>query len=257
MKLLDAANVNPQDAHAGRWLDGYHGVSRECAVHIEVEDPCPPDWEVPEGNATELVGDVDSRKANYLVRPFPIRSFLRQSVSCQQDDDAAWFQAAVKAHLDYVVSQGLVRQFASDQETWVGDSGVQSVAIGTATAAGRLAAVIAGRKLWFSTVVSRAEAPLLHVPPSLAPELVTSGVLAVNGPEDVHSVWGDKVVISAGYDEATTPHAFFTGEVIVRLGTPSDEGGGVYDRRINNYTLSANQWAAIDLAPCAIVRIGA
>lgn len=258
MKLLDAANVNPADQLQGQpWLSGYYGVARECAVHMEIEDPCPADWAVPGAGATAIVGDVDSRKANYWVQPFPIRSFLRQSVKCEQGDDKDWFLAAVKGHLDYAVSRGLVTQYASNQDVWTGDAGVQTVPIGAATAPGRLAAVIAARKQWFASVVSAVDAPILHVPPSMAPELVTSGVLAVNGPEDVHSVWGDRVVISAGYDEAATPRAFFSGEIIVRLTGVDDEGGPLYDRRINDYTLSANQFAAIDLAPCAIVRVGA
>jgi hypothetical protein len=106
------------------------------------------------------------------------------------------------------------------------------------------------------STVSTLERPLMHVPPSLVGELQAASLLLITGPEEVSSVTGDKVIISDGYDDVTTPKVFFTGEVIVRLSNVDDEGGPLYDHRINNYSLSLNEWAAVDFAPCATVRVG-
>jgi len=261
MKLLDVATVNPQDRVAGQhWRMGYRGVSRECAVSVELQVPCPPDPATAAWNATvtPLIGTVDSTKAQYDVTPVPIRYYLRQSVTCEQDDDKDWFKDAVQAKTDYVVSRALVMETPTGSDTWVGAAGVQSVTLAASpTAANWQTSVAAARELWVKSVVSRNDHPILHVPPSLAGQLMLAGLLQINGPEQVDSIWGDKVVISDGYDDPATPHVFLTGEIIVRLSELDDEGGPRYDRRLNDYILEAHRWAAIDLAPCAIVRVGA
>jgi hypothetical protein len=259
VKLLDAATVNPQDRMANHWQMGYKGVSRECAVSVELQVPCPPDSSTAAWDATvtPLIGTVTSTKTQYDVTPVPIRYYLRQSVSCEQDDDKDWFTEAVIAKTDYAVSRALVMETPTGADTWVGAAGVQSVSLAGNTAANWRTAVAAARKLWVHSVVSRNEHPILHVPPLLAGDLLGAGLLQINGPEEVDSIWGDRVVISDGYDDPATPHVFFTGEIIVRLSELDEEGGVGYDHRINEYSLEAHRWAAIDLAPCAIVRVGA
>lgn len=260
MKLIDTATVNPQDRWTGHWEMGYPGVSRECAVQIELQVACPPDpataaWDA---TVTPLIGNVNSTKAQYDVTPVPIAYYLRQSVTCEQDDDKLWFTEAVNAKTDYVLSRALVVETPTGSDTWMGATGVQSVALAaTPTVANWRTSVAAARKLWTHSVVSRNDHPILHVPPVLAGDLVGAGLLQINGPEEVDSIWGDKVVISDGYDDPTTPHVFFTGEIIIRLGELAFEGPARYDHRLNDYILEARRYAAIDLAPCAIVRVGA
>lgn len=259
MKLLDAATVNPPDRWAGRWDMGYSGVSRECAVHMEIEVPCPPDPATAAWNATvtPLIGSTASRKAEYNVKPFPVRAFLRQSVTCEQDDDKDWLLRAVQAKVDFIVSRALVNETVTGSDTWIGAAGVQSVALAaTPTAANWQTAVAAARKQWIQSVVTTETHPILHVPPSLAGPLMAASLLMINGPEEVDSIWGDPVVISDGYDFAATPKVFFSGEVIVRTTAWNDEGGVKYNHRMNDYLLEIDQWAAVDLAPCAIVRVG-
>lgn len=259
MKLLDAATVNPQDRWADRWQLGYAGVSRECAAHVEIEVPCPPDSATAAWNATvtPLIGSTASRKAQYDVLPFPVRAFLRQDVTCEQPDDKDWFIDAFKAKVDYIVSRALVMETVTGSDTWTGAAGVQTVALAaTPTAANWRTSVAAARKQWTHSVISRETHPLLHVPPLLAGELMAASLLQINGPEEVNSIWGDKVIISDGYDDAATPKVFFTGEIIVRLSGVNDEGGPKYNHRMNDYLLEIDQWAAVDLAPCAIVRVG-
>lgn len=262
MKLLDAASINPPLPATSpgandetRWLAGYNGVSRECGVHIETEDPCPADWSVPGAGAVPIRGDVDSRKAQYWVAPFTVRGFLRQNVTCQQDDDKLWMERAFEATTEYAVSMALVVQPTSDAETWVGDPGVQSVALAGATQDQLVTACIAARKLWYQTVTTLEGKPTMHVPPSLAP-LLTGKILLQTGPEEVASIWGDDVVIAPGYELATNPRVFFTPKPRIRLTTVSDEDGIRYDTRLNNYVIPANRIAAIDIPPCAIVRVG-
>jgi hypothetical protein len=244
MRLLDAAMVNPSDRWAARWRNGYDGVSRECAVMMHVEDPCPTDPADFEADDITLIGDVDSRPGQYRVSPMAIRSYLRQSVFCEQDDDKDWVRRAVAAKAEYVLGRAMVEQLTQGGETWIGTAGVQNAAT-----------LAAARNLWETTVVSPLGQPILHVPPSMAPNLVTTGALVITEKGDAYSVFGGPVVINAGYEKAT-PQMFLTGEIIIRLADVDIEGVD-YDHRINNYTLTASQWAAIDLAPCAIVRVGA
>lgn len=262
MKLLDAADINPPMPSTSpgapdqsRWLSGYNGVSRECGVHIEIEDPCPADWAVPGAGAVAITGDVASRKSQYWVAPFPIRGFLRQNVTCQQDDDKSWMNDAFAARTEYALSVAMVVKPTTDSETWIGDPGVQSVALAGATQDQLVTACIAARKLWFQTVTTLEGNPTMHVPPSLAP-LLTGKILLQTGPEEVSSIWGDNVVIAPGYEMATNPRVFFTPKPRLRLTDVSDEDGIRYDTRINNYVIPANRIAAVDIAPCAIVRVG-
>lgn len=251
MRLLEAADVNPTQGppRDGRWASGYGVPTRQCAVHMEVEDPC--------GGAgnTAIMGDVTDRPDQYWVQPVPVRSFLRQGVLCEQPDDKDWFRQAVGAKLEYVAGAALVSQWSTLVETWIGDAGVQSVALAGTSAAQYRTAVAAAYDLWHSTVADTASEPLLHVPPSLVPDLAAASILAVTSPTEISSVYSPKVVSSPGYDK--NPKIFFTGRVVVRVSGIDDEGGPLYEARLNNVTLSGNELLAIDVAPCSIVRVGA
>jgi hypothetical protein len=149
-----------------------------------------------------------------------------------------------------------VIQPVAGTEAWVGDAGVQTVTLGvTPTDAALATAVMAGRAQWFASVTSKDGNPVMHVPPSMAPALVRGGVLFGTPDGEVHSIAGDKVVVGAGYD-ITTPHVFFTGDVIIRMTDVDDEGGSLYRKRLNEKVDARNMAAAIDIAPCAIVRVG-
>lgn len=253
MKLLDAADVNPTDRWSRRWIGGYEGVARECAVHMELQDPCA----TTQGAiSTQLIiGDITSRKSNYHVQPFPVVSALRQSVSCEQDDDKDWFRRAVQAKMEYAISRALVVNPVTGNETWVGDAGVQSVALAGTSAAQLRTAVAAAYDKWNSTVVDPEGVPIMHVPPVLLGDLQAAGIIMVTGPDEVSSGYARKVVVAPGYDTAT-PHIFFTGHIKIRIAGIDEQGGVLYDHRINNYTLTVDQFAAIDVAPCSIVRVG-
>lgn len=265
MKLLDAAILNPplptpspgaptQD----RWLAGYNNAARECGVHIESLDPCPADPVA--GVATgsvQIRGTVTSEAGQYFVGAFPINAYLRRSVSCQQADDKEWLNRAFQNVAEYVLAISLVKKLNSDTNVWLGDSGVQTSTLAGATVDNLVTATIAARKLWFETVTTKDGLPYMHVPPSLAHMLQTGGVLLQTGPEEVASIWGDKVIIAAGYEErATTPRVFFTPRPRVRLSGVND-AGDLYDRRVNSVALNLNEFGAVDIPPCSIVRVGA
>lgn len=251
MRLLDAADVNPtgRAPHDGRWLTGYNAPTRQCAMHVEIEDPCGT-----EGNVA-LLGTVASRPDVYWVQPVNVRDFLRQSVGCQQPDDEAWFRQAVRAKLEYVAGGALVSQWSTRTETWIGDAGVQSVSLPGTSAAQYRTAVAAAYDLWHSTVSDTNSEPLMHVPPALVPDLQAASILTVTSPTEISSVYSPKVVASPGYDR--NPKIFFTGQVTVRVSDLDDEGGPLNEARLNNVTISANQQLAVDLPPCSIVRVGA
>lgn len=255
MKLLDAANVNPRGGSRapsdGRWLQGYNNSTRACAAQMEIEDPCGGE----SGQApVPIVGNVLDRKASYFVQPFPIRSFLRQAVSCEQPDDKDWFAEAVKAKLEYVAGRALVTQFHPNVDTWIGDPTAQTVTLAGTTAAQYRTAVADAYDLWNSSVIDVLAEPIMHVPPRIAPDLVSAGILMATGPDEQSSIYGGKVVVSPGYD--LNAKIFFTGEIVVRISVVDDEGGPLYAARINDVTLSSNQLMAIDVAPCSIVRVG-
>jgi hypothetical protein len=250
MKLLDAAIINPQDEYSdpNTWLRTYGQSGRECAVHLEIEDGCDP-------AVVNLRGSTATTPAVFEVTPFFDRGFLRRSTKCEREDDMKWFMAAFEQAREYVTSKALVVQAIAGSVNWIGAAGVQSVALGaTPTAQERVAAISAARDLWFRTVTSPYE-PVMHVPPSLAPELVTSGVLQPTAPNEVSSVWGDNVVITAGYQTAT-PKVFFTPKLVIRTTATDEEGGRIYRAQLNSSTITLSQGIAIELNPCTVVRVG-
>ena len=248
--LLGTADVNPNDGR--RWNQGYNARARECHVDVSFDEACSDDL-------IQLVGTATSAgPGNYKVVPFPIQGFLRESVECYQDGDVAWFDAAFKGLAEYAISRALVTQVVAGNESWIGDTAAQSVAlVATPTDVQVAAAVSAARALWFSTVVEPRGAPVMHVPPSLAPTLVRAGILGYfpSKSNNELSIWGDTVVIAPGY-EITTPYIFFTGSVIVRYTEPHVEEEAIHQARINNVIIPVDQLGMIDVAPCSIVRVG-
>jgi hypothetical protein len=181
---------------------------------------------------------------------------LHRSVQCVQDSDREWWRTAFGASIEYALTRALVIEPVAGSETWVGAAGVQTVALGASPTDAALAtAVMAGRAQWFATVTSRTAKPIMHIPPSMAPALVRGGVLFGTPDGEVHSIVGDRVVVGDGYDIAT-PHVFFTGEIIIHLAPVDDEGGPLPIPRLNDLTDFKNVIAAIDVAPCGIVRVG-
>lgn len=251
MKLLDAVNVNPHEERLmnGQWLRGYNAVARACAAHVEIEDACYID------GLTPIMGDITSNPGTYWVQPFAIRGFLRNAVTCQQEDDDKWLQEVLPSKLNYIVARSLVTQMDPSVVAWVGGAGVQTVTLPGTSAAQLQTAVATALEQWERTVMDP-EGPILHVPPSMVGQLQAAGLIMATGPGEISSGLVDKVVVSSGY-EIASPHMFVTGEIKVRLTDVDGEGGPLYQARLNNYTVSANQFAAVDVAPCAIVRIGA
>jgi hypothetical protein len=248
--LLSTAQVNPNDGR--RWNQGYNARARECHVDVSFDEACADTW-------IQLVGtEASVGPGTYKVVPFPIQGFLRESVECYQDGDVAWFAEAYKGLTEYAISRALVTQVVAGNESWIGDTAAQSVAlVVTPTDVQVAAAVSAARALWFSTVVDPRGAPIMHVPPSLAPTLVRAGILGYfpSKSNNELSIWGDDVVIAPGY-ETTTPYIFFTGSMIVRYTSPNISDGAIHSARINNVTIPVDQLGMVDVAPCSIVRVG-
>jgi hypothetical protein len=257
MKLLDAATVNPTDRpigeggqpDPGRWLQGYNWSSRACGVQVSIEDPCDP-------AVTQMINQDTTRPGSYFVSPWLLRERLTRPVTCSQPDDLSWARDAMEAATEMGLGRGLVTQVNDLAETWVGDAAVQTVALVASPSADQLGtAVTAAREQWFKTVVDPFGPPIMHVAPKMAIAAVRAGIMIVTGPDQLISVWGEQVVMNPGYDVAT-PHIFFTPKPVVHLGTISDEGGELYKAQINQKDIFMNRPAAIDIPPCAIVRVG-
>lgn len=251
MKLLDAVNVNPTDPRliGEQWLRGYNAVARACAAHVEIQDACYVD------GLTPIMGDISSNPGTYWVQPFAINAYLRNGVSCQQPDDEKWLIETLPTKLNYIVARSLVQQMDPAVTSWVGGAGVQTVTLAGTSAAQLQTAISVALEQWERTVMDP-EGPILHVPPSMVGSLQSAGLIMATGPGEISSGLVDKVVVSSGY-EIASPHMFVTGEIKVRLTGVEGAGGPIHQARLNNYTVAANQFAAVDVAPCAIVRIGA
>jgi len=214
-----------------------------------LEDACDP-------TTIALRGTTGSVPGQYKVEPFALRGILRRGQFCKEDDDAAWWTAAFEKSLEFALTRALVIQPVAGTNAWVGDAGVQTVALGgSPTDAALATAVMAGRTQWFNTVTSVTGKPIMHVPPSMAPALARGGVLGYGNNGEVYSIAGDPVVIGDGYDVAS-PHVFFTADVEIYLMAADDEGGPLPVARINDLVDAKNIVAMIDTAPCGIVRVG-
>lgn len=248
MKFLEAANVNPGDRNT-RFTAGYNASSRECGVQITLEDACDAEETI------AVTGDADSGPGSYKVVPFSPVAMLRRSTMCAESDDLEWLRAAVEAKLDFVLARALVIQPIAGTDSWLGATGVQSVSLAGAppTATARAASIIAAHTLWHNTVVSTSD-PVMHVPDALVPELIASNILQMT-PDGPKNVWNEPVVTSAGYD--AHPIVFFTPKVTVRMTGINTERKPIYNAKLNNETIPADLLVAIDVPPCAIVRVGA
>lgn len=250
MKLLDAANVNPDDQ---RWEVGYNSSSRACGIQVSLEDPC-------DSAIIQMVNSNTSRPGSYFVSPFAIRGRLTRPVTCAEPDDLSWTVDALDEVTEMALGRALVTEVNDLAEVFVTASAVQHVVIAgapTPTDAQLGDAIDAAREQWFKSVVSPGGPPILHVPPKMLRKAVRSGAVMVTGPEQVISVWGQPVVVNPGYDIAS-PYIFFTpAKPVVRLTDVDDEGGLVSKAQINQQDIFANRIAAIDIPPCSIVRVGA
>jgi hypothetical protein len=184
-----------------------------------------------------------------------VEAELRRGVLCERADDQAWVEKALEASLELALSRALVIQPIAGTTSWLGDSGVASVALGgSPTADDYGAAVMAARQQWINTVVSLEGGPIMHVPPSLVLTLVKAGVLQMNQQGEAATILGDKVVIAPGYDRAGA-RVFFSGSIKIAY-MPIDSNDLLRRVRTNDSVVVANTVAIVDTAPCAIVRVG-
>lgn len=244
MKLLEAATVNQGGE---RWTSGYNSTARECGVQLRLTDAC-------EEESIELVGNEDSTASAYFVKPFSIEAQLNRGVLCERPDDKEWLEKVLENNLEYPLSRALVVQPIDGTDSWLNHADVQEVALAGATADNYRTAVVAARKLWYESVLSLEGQPIFHVPPSIAPILVTAGVLQVDGGGKAVTIWGEPVVIANGY-EMGTPRAFFTGPIKIEY-MKIESGEILRHVRLNSSTIVVNTLAVVDTPPCAIVRVG-
>lgn len=242
MDLLEAVRPTTDGEHLN--YTGENRVARECGTWILLTDPC-------EDDSGDVVGDGESRAGAYVAKPFFFEARLSTPVGCEQNDDATWLVDALQEANNTLVGRALVTQPITGTDSYIGHGDVKSVALVTTTDATYASSVAAGRKLWMEEVVGGGLHPLMHVPPSLAPALSRGGVIL---PGQDKNIWGDTVVMSAGYDNAN-PRVFFTGKIEIYLS--SIEGKDrVRKPRTNDSVISLNQIALVDVAPCTIVRVG-
>lgn len=240
MKLLDVTNVVHEDVVRDSW----NVSSRECGVQMLISEVCDP---TPE--EISILGDDNTIPGEFKVVSFPILGFFRRGRFCEQADDLDWFDDVFEANLELVATWALTVEHAAGSTSWTNGTGVQTVSLaGSPTAAQRVDAIAAGRRQWFKSVSTRDKNPILHVPPSLAPMLKVNGVLE----NDDKTIWGDRVVTGAGYDEH--PQAFWTGPITIHLGKRTSEQTPKV--RTNDELTTGDQVMAIVVPPCTIVRVG-
>jgi len=217
--------------------------SRECGVEIRLVEACgltPAE--------TPVIGTNTSLPGAFKTVPFAIDGFLRRGTFCAEPDDLAWFSKAFQDELDYILSWMFTIQHAAGSESWIGDNNVQSVTLAGTSAAQRVAGIMDARKQWRKTVVT-VGGPVLHLPPSWAPDMKAAGLL--ENPD--LTITGDPVVTSDGYDEKGI--AFWTGPVQIKVGKLSTES--VPRARTNDEVKVLDTFAQIIVSPCSIVRVGA
>ncbi len=225
---------------------GLDGVCRSTGMHMRLIDACVEEY-------TDVIGTEGASAGAYSALPFGIQVLLQRSVFCQRPDDKQYVEQVMDTNIDYPLGRGLVVQPVDDTNVWIGDPMVQSVPLAGSTVANYVTAINAARKLWKSTVLVPAGAPILHIPPSLVPDLLGK-IMWLDGP-DLVSVWGDKVVVSDGYDLPSVPRIFLTGPYKVYLMPYQSDLHRA--TRLNDALVAVNTVALIDTEPCAIVRVGA
>ncbi len=241
MELLDVADVRGGVERLN--YVGENRVSRECGLWLRRTDPC-------EDTSGDVIGDEDSRAGTYVTKPFFYEALLQRSVSCELPDDRSWVEAALREQNERVAGNALVVQAITGTESYTNGPGVQSVAYTTTSDATKGDSVAAGRKLWSDTVAGAGVHPIMHVPPTLAPALGRAGILL---PGQDKNLWGDPVVINAGYD-TTNPRVFWSGPIKIYLSSIEDVL--VRAAQVNDSVIAANQMMLVDVAPCTIVRVG-
>lgn len=249
MKLRDVANPNPAQARfMGR---GWENTTRMCegGLRVRLVDPCSPD------ERRYLMGseDREATTTQYHVEPFGIEVDLSRSVMCERVDDAAWLEAASADAVTLALGVAMVDPIV-DTDSWVGGPGVREVPLAAnPTPAQRGAAAATAWTTISHTTLDPLNPPIMHVPPSLIVPMMQSGVLTMPAPGEPVSVWGGPVVIEDGYD--VRPVVFFTRtpDVYVSL----LEGFEQRAVRLNDGIKVINAIGAIDVPPCAIVRVGA
>lgn len=255
MKLLDAAEVK---TGTGDWTRGWDSEERGCGNVVVYLQHC--DTAV----AADVVGDSNDldhtdTDCGYRVIPFGIVAALVRNTRAGQEDDGDWLRKALREAAEIPVSRGLLLQQA-DGDTWIGNASVDEVPAPTLTdKAAVQKAVTDSRALFFSKTF--ALEPILHVNPGAALALKDAGVITLDPVTgDDRTAWGDKVVISEGYNDipdlTAVPIAFWTGPITITLSEVNEEDL-VRTTLQNKVMHQATLVAAIDAAPCAMVRIGA
>lgn len=240
MQLLDVADVS-YDARLS--AHGDELTSRECGAEIRLVEYC---GETPD--ETAVIGTSTSVPGAFKTMPFAIDVWLRRGNFCAQPDDLQWLTTAFRDKLDFVLTWMLTIQHATGSEAWIGDDNVQSTALAGSTAAQRVAGIMAARRQWLKSVVTTGR-PILHLPPSWAPDMKAAGLL-----EDVDTtITKDKVVTGDGYDEKGI--AFWSGPIGIKIGKINPET--VNRSRTNDQINVVDTFAQFFVSPCSIVRVGA
>jgi hypothetical protein len=248
MRLLDVATVKQG---TGEWYRGWETDSRACAIAVNLADACDPEQGgvLLDGGGTTI----------YTTLPFGIVGELDRPVNCMRDDDESWVNEAIVSVQEYALGRALVVESVAGTEAWIGADAVTEEGTGDPAAdidfADEIAVV---RKVWFTKAVNPDGDPLgqpiMHVQPSFAPALVRAGVLAITT-DGLVSVWGDQVVVNAGYEYTDNPPVFFSGPITIYLSSV-ETGGLLVSNRNNKTRVIATQIAVVDMDPCAIVRYG-
>lgn len=255
MRLLDVATVQRGD---DSWYGGQEVDSRACGVDINLADACDP------ADAGQLVGSQDVHPGTYKTMPFAISGVLLRPVNCLRDDDESWLKDVMKTVEETALGRALVAQPVVGTESWVGDGAAGSVPLAADADAAALAQAVAdAREQWYANVVSTKfdGHPIMHVSPDMAPRLVDAHIINATACTDtpncetnVCSIWGDPVVINAGY--TIDPKIFFTGDIVIHLSS-IETSGLMVASRVNRTRIDASEIAMIELDPCSIVTVGA
>ena len=259
MNLLDAAEVVTRGP--GGWERGWDGESRACgdvSVYLSECDPAVTHDVV--GQAAVDLDTVDD--CGYRVIPFGVVATLTRSTRNAREDDARWLIEALRLSAEMPVARGLlVRQGMGNamSDVWIGSPDVEGIVAPALTDANAVAAAVSeARERFFRKTLGIA--PVLHVNPGSAIALKRAGVVELKPDtgEDT-TAWGDPVVISQGYsnipDLTASPVAFFTGPITITLSEIKEEDV-IRATRQNKLVHQVTMLAAIDTAPCAMVRIG-
>ena len=257
MKLLDAAEVLPRGSGDG-WARGWEGDSRVCSgIHVYLSE-CDPAVTSDVIGTDEYIED----DCGYRVIPFGIVAELdRKTISARQDDEE-WLRKALQESAEIPVARGLLVQQGWGSalgDTWIGNPNTEQVTAPTMTDEDAVgAAVSEARAIFFRKTIGIR--PILHVNPDNAIDLKRADVLLdPNDNGDIQTVWGDPVVISEGYYDipglTATPPAFWTGPIQITISDVQKEEI-LRTSRMNRERYQVTMLAAIDTAPCAIVRIG-